>query len=218
MSKHFGKKLVHISDTHGFHENIEMKDIEADYIVCTGDITSRGEITIMEDFLTWYQDLKGFKYKLLIAGNHDFCFEDAPEICNTILEKYPDIIYLNDSGTEIDGIKFWGSPIQPWFHNWAFNRKRGDEIKKHWDLIPKDTDVLMTHGPVFGHLDWTISGLRVGCEDLLNKVKEIKPALFLCGHIHESYGTTSNGHTVMSNASIMNVRYNPINKPVILNF
>tara|TARA_Y100000296_G_C5174834_1_gene259491 strand:- start:2061 stop:2591 length:531 start_codon:yes stop_codon:yes gene_type:complete len=59
------------------------------------------------------------------------------------------IKYLNDSSITIDGIKFWGSPIQPWFHDWAFNRKRGNEIRKHWELIPTNTDVLLTHGPPF---------------------------------------------------------------------
>ena len=48
------------------------------------------------------------------------------------------IIFLNDSGCVLENIKIWGSPVQPWFYDWAFNRTRGAEIKKHWDLIPKD--------------------------------------------------------------------------------
>jgi hypothetical protein len=66
-----------------------------------------------------------------------------------LLAEYPTVIYLNDSGVEIDGLKFWGSPVQPYFHNWAFNRI-GDDICKHWELIPLDTDILITHGPVKG--------------------------------------------------------------------
>jgi hypothetical protein len=38
-----------------------------------------------------------------------------------LLAEYPTVIYLNDSGVEIDGLKF-GVPVQPYFHNWAFNR------------------------------------------------------------------------------------------------
>ncbi len=58
----------------------------------------------------------------------------------------------------IEGLKFYGSPWQPTFHNWAFNLDRGEEIKKVWDKIPNDTDVLITHGPPFGILDKTVEG------------------------------------------------------------
>jgi hypothetical protein len=66
-----------------------------------------------------------------------------------------DVIYLCDESTIIDGVKFYGSPVQPEFCNWAFNRRRGAELKKYWDKIPKDTDVLITHGPPAGILDET---------------------------------------------------------------
>ena len=29
-------------------------------------------------------------------------------------------IYLEDSGVEIDGVRFWGSPWTPTFMDWAF--------------------------------------------------------------------------------------------------
>lgn len=60
----------------------------------------------------------------------------------------------------IDGLKIWGSPIQHEFFNWAFNRKRGKEIKKHWDLIPSDTNILITHGG-FQIYAFTVSELVV---------------------------------------------------------
>ncbi len=71
--------------------------------------------------------------------------------------RMPDnIIYLNDSGCEIEGVRFWGSPIQPEFGNLAFNRKRGEDIKEHWDLIPLNTDILITHGSPYSILDKTM--------------------------------------------------------------
>ena len=117
------------------------------------------------------------------------------------------IIYLNDSGIEIDGITFWGSPITPWFFNWAFNRHRGEAIKKHWDLIPHNIDVLITHGPAHTILDKTTKGACAGCEGLLQKVQEIKPKVHICGHIHEAYGKTEKYGTVFINASILNEKY-----------
>ena len=209
-------RIIHFSDTHGYHEHVDFADLKADVAVCSGDITNRGELMLVEEFLDWYQSKTQFKYKIFIAGNHDFCFEDVPERIKQILENYPDIIYLNDSGVYIEGVLFWGSPIQPLFHNWAFNRQRGEEIKQHWDLIPRNTNVLIVHGPPFGTLDWCLSGLRVGCEDLLEAINEIKPQAFLCGHIHESYGITGNKETIFSNASLMNKHYYPCNQPIVI--
>ena len=156
-------KIVCISDTHGHHEKLKLP--EGDLIIHAGDISSRGLRSEISGFLSWF-DALDFKYKIFIAGNHDYYFENELQI--TIEDLIPsDIIYLNDSGIEIEGHQFWGSPVQPWFYNWAFNRHRGSDIRKHWNLIPQETDILITHGPAFGKLDVTVRGEHVGCADLL---------------------------------------------------
>ena len=43
----------------------------------------------------------------------------------------------------------YGSPWQPEFNDWAFNLNRGEECREKWDMIPKDTDILITHGMFF---------------------------------------------------------------------
>ena len=134
-----------------------------------------------------------------------------------VAEKYfkdSGIIYLNDSGIEIEGTKFWGSPIQPWFHDWAFNRVRGEEIKRHWDLIPMDTDVLITHGPPFGLLDMCANGERVGCKDLLETIAKIRPRVHAFGHIHEKYGIARVDKTIFVNACCLNESYVPTHNPI----
>ncbi|PQJ82612.1 metallophosphoesterase family protein [Polaribacter glomeratus] len=101
--------------------------------------------------------------KIFIAGNYDFFFERAHR--DIIKNKIPkNVIYLNDSGCEIADLKIWGSPVQPEFYNWAFNIECGKEIKQHWDLIPKNIDILITHGPPYGILDKTTRNDLVGCE------------------------------------------------------
>jgi Icc-related predicted phosphoesterase len=204
-------KFVAISDTHGKHNNLQLPP--GDVLIHAGDISGRGNEEEVIDFLNWF-DKGDFEYKILIAGNHDFYFEREPaEQIKKILPK--NIIYLNDSGTTINNIKIWGSPITPWFYNWAFNRHRGDEIKKHWNLIPADTEILITHGPVHGILDNTNNGHRAGCEDLLNRVNTIKPKIHICGHIHEAYGVIEKTGTTFINASVLNERYQLVNKPII---
>jgi hypothetical protein len=43
-------------------------------------------------------------------------------------------------------------PRQPVFCDWGFNLERGQPIQEKWDMIPDDTDILMTHGPPIGML------------------------------------------------------------------
>jgi Icc-related predicted phosphoesterase len=165
------------------------------------------------NFLDWFAK-QDYEHKIFIAGNHDFYFERMPNVdIQSIIPN--NIIYLNDSGVTINGINIWGSPISPWFYDWAFNRHRGEPIKKHWDLIPTNTDILVTHGPVFGMLDYTISGMRVGCEELLLKVEAIKPKFHICGHIHEAYGMQKKENTTFINASVLNEKYVLVNEPIV---
>lgn len=207
-------KIVFISDTHGKHQELTIPN--GDMIIHAGDISSIGKEKEIIEFINWYKSLP-HKYKIFIAGNHDFFFEIAEQ--GIIDNKIPnDIIYLNDSGCSIEGINIWGSPIQPEFLNWAFNRKRGEEIKKHWDLIPENIDVLITHGPPYGILDQTQEKEHVGCCDLIEKVLEIKPRIHVFGHIHEDCGIVEKDNITFINASVLNHKYVYTNTPVLLNY
>ena len=205
-------QIVVISDTHGKHHDVKVPD--GDILIHAGDVSRCGTIEQVMDFLEWFAAQKHV-HKIFIAGNHDFFFEetDSKKIRRIIPKE---IIYLNDSGIAINGVKFWGSPITPWFNNWAFNRERGTEIKRHWDLIPNDTDVLITHGPPFGILDETVYGKRTGCEELLLRVYQVKPQYHIFGHIHEDYGSFAEGETTFVNASVLDDWYEMKNKPIIL--
>lgn len=205
-------QITTISDTHGKHNQLHLTS--GDILLHAGDISSRGNPVEVEKFLNWFK-VQDYKYKIFIAGNHDFFFErNSPtEIASLIPDN---VIYLNDSGVEIEGLKIWGSPVSPWFYDWAFNRQRGEEIKKHWDLIPDDTDILITHGPAYEVLDLTTGMVRAGCEDLLNRIKEIQPKIHLSGHIHEGYGQVKKFGTHFINASVLNERYEMVNTPIIV--
>jgi len=216
-------KILCISDTHNQHrkiptEYLENVDASIDMIIHAGDISGRGyKNEEIVPFLSWYNELP-FKYKVLIPGNHDFWFEEGkPEDIKTTLKQYSNIIYLQDSGIEIEGLKLWGSGITPWFYAWAFNRM-GIDIKPHWDLIPLDTDILITHGPVKGFLDLTMGGDVTGCPYLLERISELKNLkLHVCGHIHEAYGRVifPDGQ-VFVNASVLNHNYVMTNRPITL--
>ncbi|HEX6334487.1 MAG TPA: metallophosphatase domain-containing protein [Flavisolibacter sp.] len=204
-------RFVAISDTHCRHLSIRLP--KGDVLLHAGDISYRGKKQEMIDFLTWMvrQD---FQHKIFIAGNHDFYFEQTnrEEIGNLVPKG---ITYLNDSGITVNGIRIWGSPVTPWYFRWAFNRQRGASIRKHWELIPPDTNLLLTHGPAYGILDMVINEQHAGCRDLLQRVQEIRPAVHVCGHIHESYGSTRRNGTYFINACVHNEYYELVNRPVV---
>jgi len=64
--------------------------------------------------------------KIAIAGNHDFCFEDTPEEVKALLTN---AVYLQDAAIEVEGLKIYDSPWAPKFFDWAFMRRRGEEMR-----------------------------------------------------------------------------------------
>lgn len=231
-------KIVTISDTHGKHKKIEIP--EGDVLIHAGDVSGRGHIKEVASFIGWYGNLP-HKYKILIAGNHDFGFENKDRFILERICKDSGIIYLNDSGCDIEGVNIWGSPIQPEFFSWAFNRSRTVRDSKtveaqvkghtyigdHWDLIPKNTDILITHGPPYGILDQVKTlgsyniGKHVGCEILKQKVEDIKPKLHIFGHIHEGRGVFIDKfeNITYANASVLDERYEPyLLKPFVFDW
>jgi Icc-related predicted phosphoesterase len=194
-------KLVCISDTHEQESNVSLP--EGDVLIHAGDITKKGSLTALYKFCAWVKD-QPFKHKVVICGNHDFCFQNpnAEEAVATM--KQFGITYLQDSSIEIDGITFWGAPWQPWFHDWAFNVPRGPEIAAKWAAIPDNTQVLITHGPPFGILDCLLEdnpffpAEKLGCEDLLEKISSLpKLKAHIFGHIHSGHGTMKGPNDVM---------------------
>jgi Icc-related predicted phosphoesterase len=201
-------KCVTIADTHGMYRDIKIPD--GDVLIHAGDITMRGKLSELNDFNDWLGE-QPHKHKIIIAGNHDWCFERQKEASIKIITN---AVYLEDQSIEIEGHLFYGSPWQPWFLNWAFNLQRGKEIQEKWDLISNDVDVLITHGPAFGILDRNINGENAGCENLLSKIEEIGPKVHVCGHIHEGYGQIVRHSIKFINASVNNERYMPTNNPI----
>ena len=217
------QRIVAISDTHSKHGQIgtkwpmiEKNEMNANIIVHSGDISTRGYNHEILNFLTWFHALP-YDHKIFVAGNHDFGLEqDYDYWIAEIIENFPSITYLQDSGRTINGIKFWGSPQTPYFHNWAFNRQRGEEIKQYWNLIPDDVDYLITHGPAKGVGDWFVyTNEEVGCDDLQTAIHRVKPIVHQYGHIHCSYGTAKMFDTYSINACTCDESYSITQKPIV---
>lgn len=216
-------KIVFISDTHTKHKQVKLP--KGDMIIHSGDFTSVGRHYEVIRFLDWYSGLP-YKYKIIVAGNHDFYFQHNTEMMishQTGLSINPEIIdsekiiYIQDSVVEIEGIKIYGSPWTPTFYNWAFMKDRGEPIKEMWSKIPMGMDIVVTHGPPKNILDNCRGGFRAGCDDLLERIKQVNPKYHVFGHIHEGYGKEKHGKTTFINCSVLDDNYILVNKPQTIN-
>jgi len=158
---------------------------DGDVFIHAGDLLRHGTLDELAKVLNWINRLP-HPAKLVVAGNHDWCFVNRREEALQLLGE--DIRYLQDEGTVIGGLRFWGSPWQPEYNDWAFNLPRGRALHEKWALIPNSTDVLVTHCPPQGFGDRAGVADRAGCADLLRAVRRVRPALHLFGHIHQDGG------------------------------
>lgn len=204
-------KVICLSDTHTMHGEAYIPD--ADILIHCGDFTSIGKVSEVIRFNDWLGSLNHIKHKIVVAGNHDLLFEESPEVAQSLLTN---ATYLQDSEVTIDGIRIYGAPWQPRFHDWAFNVNRGADIRRKWDLIPNNLDILVTHGPPMGYLDEVNknNGDHLGCDELLSAIHRAKPRYHLFGHIHGGYGTDKIGDTNLINCATCDEKYDPVNLPV----
>ncbi len=208
--------ITFISDTHGLHGWLRLN--AGTVLVHAGDITEYGTEDEGIEFLDWFSK-QPFTYKIFIGGNHDLFLEELT--LRKLKKLIPSgIIYLENNGTELEGIKFWGSPVTPYFLGMAFNEREGREIKKVWSKIPLDTDVFITHGPPKGILDG-----GMGCEELRLRIDSVRPKVHCFGHVHGQNGIEVINDTTFINASMVNnlnpfqhEEYKLIGKPIICKY
>lgn len=189
-------KILHISDTHNCHHR--RRDLpEADIVVHSGDFCMVGSVHEAIDFLNWFCDMP-YKHKIFICGNHDNCLFGAN------IDGLPDNVhYLCNSGIEIEGTKFYGIPM---FMEDCITDRQSLSYAK----IPDNTDVLITHSPAFGILDFD-NGINYGSKEILMKLSGLNLKAHLFGHIHSQHGVMEQNGIIFSNGAIMNTGYSTLN-------
>lgn len=197
-------KVLLMSDTHGLHASIDTALLpQADCVIHCGDFSNQGRPSELLDFFTWYDALP-YARKIIMPGNHDLIFENDLTHAKELLKDYPGIeCYIDDSAI-IGDYEFYFYPWTPKFYDWAFMKERqSDQLREKANEIPDSTQVLISHGPPMGILDYTRGGKLAGCELLREKIAKI-PNLKLCvfGHIHEGHGNCNVGGVTYINASL----------------
>ena len=207
-------RLVCVSDTHNQTDGLVVP--EGDILLHAGDLTGNGQPEELAETARWLASLP-HAHKVVIAGNHDFFFQEDSEKARALFDDVPGFHYLEDAQISLDGLTIYGTPWQPWFYDWAFNLpRRGEELARIWSRVPTDMDVLLTHTPAHGILDRTRDGEAAGCEVLRAELSRIRPRLHVFGHIHEGYGDVTLEGTRHVNASTCDAAYKPVHPPIVV--
>jgi len=188
-------KIWAISDTHGKHGSLMLPNKnQIDLVIHAGDASSRMESSIndaeMRDFLTWFNNLP-YKYKIYVPGNHDTSIEaNFHNFAN-----YPNVIFLINNSVTIENTTIFGSPQTPTYGTgWSYNTDR-DLLHNYWNRIPENTDIVVTHGPPRGILDYMsvndVTFIQIGCSSLARHIKRVDPVYHIFGHCHQ-HGDSKN--------------------------
>ena len=205
-----------LSDTHGIEfEREERSSHHADVAIHCGDLTEESKLEEYRATFRLLMDIQA-PLKLVIAGNHDFtmdipAFKEKvvharppldPDLVKKVYGDYGEarqlfkdarsvgIIFLDEGShrfTLENGaiLNVYASPYTPSLGDWGFQYHPS---QGHKFEILKGVDLVITHGPPKGIMDYTESKQRAGCPDLFGAIARARPRLHCFGHVHEGWG------------------------------
>lgn len=209
-------RVACVSDTHNLHEELTLP--QADILVVAGDFCGQGTVNEVSNFNQWL-DFARHDYEeiLVVPGNHDWAIQREraclPHFVRVLVDQ--EFVYKN--------VKFYGTPWCTEFGHWAYQLPP-KQLQEKYDLIPHDTDVLISHMPAYGTLDLVErpGGFNhVGSKELADKIKSLpnlKAHIF--GHLHLCGGQVgmSQNHprALAVNAAVVDEHYQLVNPPMVI--
>ncbi len=175
------------ADFHGKEERYKnflngVKKNSPDIVVLAGDINSS---FYLSEFLEEI-DVP----TLAIHGNMD------GEITKNLIEKHA--ISIDGKRVIINDLSFVGAGGAHPFLEKIYCM----EEKKWLPFEGAAIDILVTHVPPKGMMDKMMLGMHIGSKWIKEAIKEKKPSLVICGHVHENYGYEEFDDTVVVNCSV----------------
>lgn len=145
-------------------------------------------IEIGQTFLKWLGRVQGFQHRLFVAGNHDTWFWNDPDAFKVYAQKQG-VIVLDGEVVTLGGLRIWGSP-------YLYTHRR-NPIYIETLPEPGSFDVMITHVPPFGILDFSASKKEnIGSPALRKFVQEYPVRLHIFGHCHEGNNQAGPFHNV----------------------
>ena len=210
-------KILATSDTHfAFDGGCWPR---CDVFIHAGDIMYSGK---PEEWWKLRNSLDGViaDTKYLVPGNHDKYIEEnevwvKEELAQTgielLLPSQP-VVRL-PSGHSMLTIPFVVN-----LPRWSYNRTEESirDFLYGWWPDTLGPDIVVSHCPPFGYLDKVPGDGSVGSKAMRGWVESLykKPTVWICGHIHEGYGSVSDGPTTFYNVAHCNEEYQQVNAPM----
>ena len=199
-------RLTLLADTHDQNLHTKFGAVPlSDVLIHAGDLVAIGRDP--DRYKRMGNQLRRFPhpYKLFVPGNHDHLFAtDLPAALAALGEG---ITVLFDSGIEIQGKHFYGTPWLSWDQGKYTFETQDSQVA--WAKIPTRTDVLITHSPPYGIGDLSAkSGEHIGSASLRAEVLgRIHPRVHVFGHNHMGRGQEVIDGTQFINAAMVDDEY-----------
>ncbi len=177
-------KILAMADIHNREFGKINEDV--DVVVVVGDFTNADGVEfakrVVEKLKENFPDTK----ILAVTGNMD--------VKDVLSFLESEGISIHGKTVKVDGITFGGlGGSNPTPFNTPFELSE-DEIKSILEKI--ECDVALIHAPPFGYFDW-IAGNSVGSKAVEEWMKEKKPKILVCAHIHEYEGVAKAKDTLI---------------------
>ena len=187
-------KICVASDLHGHLEDVAWPD-GCEMLVIAGDIFPLNiqkdleacKFWLIKTFFPWIQ-YKGYAQVILVAGNHDFYFQEREEEARFLMPE--NVAYLKDEEFVYKGYRFYGTPWIADLHRWAFYKDE-DGLAEAYFRIPGDLDMLITHMPPklgsYGQVkqeNLFNTGTDYGSPILSWNLVRAQPRFHVFGHVH----------------------------------
>ncbi|MFC1696914.1 metallophosphoesterase [Nanoarchaeota archaeon] len=181
-------KILAFTDSHGntkvlrdMKQRIVKENIKV--VICAGDFT-----IFQENMKYILKKISEFKIPvLLVHGNH----EDAPDVKHEC-EKYSNLIFLHEKSYKINntlilgygggGFSLTGAKFKKVSKSFLKKIEKEKKNNKHLKIV------LFTHGPAYRTELDIIMEEHCGSKSIRDFIKQVKPELHICGHLHENEG------------------------------
>jgi len=195
---------------------------DGDVFVHAGDLLRMGYPNEWDPALEWLARLP-HKHKYFIPGNHDFHLQVYPgPALQQMRQAGVTVIGLpgNDHYASVklpNGMSMLGLPYVHTMGRWAFSCTKEEllaHLRKVW--VANEHDIVVSHMPVWGFLDQTLQDVSTGSRIYRDFLNVKKPKVWICGHMHEGYGSVEFNGTRLYNVAMCNRDYKHVNPPMII--
>jgi len=189
-------RVYAVADIHGKQDRIRrirsnVLKFRPDVLVLAGDITHFTQPARV------IAKLSEMPVPLLaIRGNTDLARVES------LMDRHPNISSLHLREIRMAEIPFVGvSGTLPLPFRSQICLREARLIERLEPLVRRDS-FLIAHPPPWGILDKVAGRFHAGCQHLRELIFRRRPAVMVCGHIHEQPGLTSLGKTLVINCSM----------------